>query len=145
MHENFTDYVFAKRERESACMNRGGGCSTSGPLKAGKVSGKWANTGLLGALDARLDDSAPASDGISYAELTVVTSQLFDMRAAHMYIHRFISILQYYIYVRFQLLHVCNANRSKGASSWGGYATQAHLVCDVAYRSNWKSRIVRVW
>lgn len=108
--------TYLQRERESACMNRGGGCSTSGPLKAGKVSGKWANTGLLGALDARLDDSAPASDGISYAELTVVTSQLFDMRAAHMYIHRFICILQYYIYVRFQLLHVCNANRSKGAS-----------------------------
>lgn len=47
VHENFTDYVFAETERERE-------------REAGKVSGKWANTGLLGALDARLDDSAPA-------------------------------------------------------------------------------------
>lgn len=72
-----------EREREKD-REREGLYEEVGPCRLGKVYGKWANTGLLGALDARLDDSAAASAGISYAELTVVTSQLFDMRAAHM-------------------------------------------------------------
>lgn len=119
-------YLQRETEREKDTERERGGeglYEEVAPCRLGKVYGKWANTGLLGALDARLDDSAAASAGISYAELTVVTSQLFDMRAAHVYSYiesciYTICILHYYIYVRTLSATpcVCYANRSKGAS-----------------------------
>lgn len=63
VHENFTDYVFAESKTgRHRRRRRGKRCG-----QAGKVSGKWANTGLLGALDARLDDSAPLRSAPSSA------------------------------------------------------------------------------